>query len=135
MKSMAVAVAGLFVLAGAALAQTPLPPGNPEAGATVFKKCQACHRIGPNAKNLVGPVLNGVVGRTAGTYPGYNYSQANMASHIVWDEATLAEYLPDPRAFLPGTKMTFAGLKKPQEVADVIAFLKQFDADGVKTPP
>jgi cytochrome c len=135
LKSIAIAAAGLLALAGTALAQETLPAGNPEAGAKVFKKCLACHRIGEGAKNAVGPVLNGVVGRAAGTYPGYNYSQANLASHIVWDEATLTKYLPDPRGFLPGTKMTFAGLKEPQDVADVIAFLKQFNADGVKTPP
>jgi cytochrome c len=92
----------------------------------------ACHRIGPDAKNSVGPVLNGIVGRKAGTYPDYAYSDVNKNSGVTWDEATLAKYLPNPQKFLPGTKMTFAGLPKPQDVADVIAYLKQFDEKGNK---
>jgi len=106
--------------------------GDPAKGATVFKKCLACHRIGPNAKNAVGPVLNGVVGRAAGTYPGYNYSNALKNSGLTWDEATLTKWVEGPRDLVPGTKMTFAGLKKPQDAADVIAYLAQFDADGNK---
>lgn len=135
MKPTSAVLGVLMVLSGAAVAQDGLPPGNAEDGARVFKKCQACHQIGPDAKNSVGPVLNGVVGRTAGSVAGYAYSDANKASHIVWDEATLAKYLPDPRGFLPGTKMTFAGLKKPKEVADVILYLKQFNDAGEKAAP
>jgi cytochrome c len=132
-KSIVQALAFSLIAAGAAAAQdAPLPAGNPEAGANVFKKCMVCHQVGPTAKDAVGPVLNGVVGRKAGTYPNYAYSAANKNSGITWDEATLAKYLPNPQKFLPGTKMTFAGLPKPQEVADVIAFLKQYDAAGNK---
>ena len=102
------------------------------AGESAFKVCKACHQIGEGAKIAVGPVLNGVVGRPAGTYPGYNYSEANKNSGLVWDEATLTVYLKDPKAKVPGTKMAFAGLKKDEDIANVIAYLKQFDADGKK---
>ena len=107
-------------------------PGNADAGASVFQRCMACHAVGPDAKNGVGPVLNGVVGRAAGTYPGYNYSAANKNSGLTWDEPTLTTYLHAPRKLVPGTKMTFAGLSKDQEIADVIAYLKQFNAQGQK---
>ena len=102
------------------------------AGENTFKVCKACHQIGEGAKIAVGPVLNGVVDRPAGTYPGYNYSEANKNSGLVWDEATLTVYLKDPKAKVPGTKMAFAGLKKDEDIANVIAYLKQFDADGKK---
>jgi cytochrome c len=94
------------------------------AGEKVFMKCRACHQIGPTAKNSVGPALNGLVGRQAGTYENYNYSAANKNSGLTWDEATLAEYLKNPRAKVPGTKMAFAGLTSDTEIANVIAFLK-----------
>ncbi|WP_256753400.1 cytochrome c family protein [Mesorhizobium sp. Mes31] len=110
-------------------------PGNAEAGAVVFRRCMACHKVGPDAKSGVGPVLNGVVGRGAGAYPDYNYSTANKNSGLTWDEPTLTTYLRAPRKLVPGTKMTFAGLSKDQEVADVIAYLKQFNAQGQKVGP
>jgi cytochrome c len=102
------------------------------AGEKVFLKCKACHQIGEGAKNAVGPVLNGVVGRPAGSYPGYSYSDANKGSGITWDEATLKEYLKNPRAKVPGTKMIFPGLQKDDDIDNVIAYLKQFGADGKK---
>lgn len=104
--------------------------GDPAAGEKVFKRCAPCHMVGENAKPRVGPVLNGLIGRKAGTYEGFRYSKANQSSGIVWDEATLAEYLKNPRAKIPGTTMAFAGLKKDEEIADLIAYLKQFGADG-----
>jgi len=110
-------------------------PGNADAGALIFKRCMACHAVGPDAKNGVGPVLNGVVGRAAGTYPGYNYSAANKNSGLTWDEPTLTTYLHAPRKLVPGTKMTFAGLSEDQEIADVIAYLRQFNAQGQKASP
>ncbi len=76
--------------------------------------------------------LNGIVGRKAGTYPDYNYSSAIRDSGLVWDEPTLTTYLRAPRKVVPGTRMTFAGLKKDKDIADVIAFLKQFDANGTQ---
>ena len=103
------------------------------AGEKVFLKCKACHQIGEGAKNAVGPVLNGVVGRKAGTAPDYSYSDANKNSGFTWDEATLTEYLKNPRAKVPGTKMIFPGLTKDQDISDVIAYLKQFAADGKKS--
>jgi cytochrome c len=86
--------------------------------------------VGPDAKNGIGPALNGVVGRPAGQYPNYSYSSANKSSGLVWDERTLARYLRAPAEVVPGTKMSFFGLKKEQEIADVIAYLKQFSGDG-----
>jgi cytochrome c len=103
------------------------------AGEKVFAKCKICHQIGDGAKNAVGPVLNGVVGRKAGTYPDYPYSDANKNSGITWDEATLKEYLKNPRAKVPGTKMIFPGLTKDDDIDNVIAYLKQFGADGKKS--
>ena len=104
------------------------------AGEKVFTQCRACHQIGPNAKNAVGPVLNGLFGRKAGTIEGFNYSPANKNSGITWDEATFAEYIKDPKAKIPGTKMIYAGLKDEKRTQDLIAFLKQFDAEGKKAP-
>jgi cytochrome c len=102
-------------------------------GEKVFIKCKACHQIGEGAKDAVGPVLNGIVGRKAGTYPGYSYSDANKSSGLTWDEATLKEYLKNPRAKVPGTKMIFPGLPKDEDIDNVIAYLKQFGADGKKS--
>ena len=102
-------------------------------GEKVFLKCKACHQIGEGAKDAVGPVLNGVVGRKAGTYPDYAYSDANKNSGITWDEATLKEYLKNPRVKVPGTKMIFSGLPKDEDISNVIAYLKQFGADGKKS--
>lgn len=102
------------------------------AGEKVFAVCRACHQVGETAKNVVGPKLNGLFGRKAGSVEGYNYSEANKKSGITWDEATFAEYIKDPRAKIPGTKMVYAGLKDEQKVKDLIAFLKQFDANGKK---
>jgi cytochrome c len=125
-KSLGIALAVLIAAPGVALAQ------DAEAGALVFAKCRVCHQIGETAKIAVGPVLNGVVGRKAGTYPGYSYSAANKESGITWDEATLKEYLKNPRAKVPGTKMIFPGLPNEQDIGNVIAFLKQYGPDGKK---
>jgi cytochrome c len=111
-----------MAMCGGALAQ------DAAAGAKVFVKCKVCHQIGEGAKNSVGPVLTGVVGRPAGTYPGYNYSAANKNSGLTWDEATLKVYLKDPRAKVPGTKMTFPGLPSDDDINNVIAYLKTFPA-------
>jgi cytochrome c len=103
---------------------------DPKAGEAVFRKCQACHAVGEGAQTRLGPVLNGLIGRKASTYQGYSYSDAIKNSNIVWDEATLARYLKNPKAMIPGTNMLFAGLPKDQEIEDVIAYLKQFGPDG-----
>jgi cytochrome c len=115
---------------GSTCAQDAISTGHPDAGAVVFKKCMACHQVGTSAENGIGPVLNGVVGRPAGQYPNYKYSLANRNSGLIWDERTLARYLRAPAEVVPGTKMAFTGLKKGQEIADVIAYLKQFSRDG-----
>ena len=104
--------------------------GDAAKGQKAFSKCAACHRVGPTAKNGVGPVLNGIVGRKAGTYDGYKYSTANMKSEILWDEAHLAVYLKAPAKVIPGTKMVFPGIPNDQEIADLIAYLKSFKDDG-----
>ncbi len=119
-----------IVLAAALAATHPASAqeGNAEEGAEIFKKCRACHDIGPGAKNKVGPVLNDIVGRKAGTIEGFPYSDANKASGakgLTWTEDVLFKYLENPMAFMPGTKMAFAGLKDPQDRKDLIAFLKQ----------
>ena len=114
------------------MAAVPAVAQDAAAGEKVFLQCKVCHQIGEGAKNSVGPVLNGVVGRPAGTFAGYAYSDANKNSGLTWDEATLTDYLKNPRAKVPGTKMTFAGLKKDEDIANVIAYLKTYAADGKK---
>ena len=102
------------------------------AGEKVFGVCKACHQVGETAKNNVGPQLNGLFGRKSGTIPGYNYTAANKDSGLTWDEATFREYIKDPKAKIPGTKMIYAGLKDEQRTNDLVAYLKQFDAEGKK---
>ena len=126
MRSLLLAAAIIAVGPGAALAQ------DAAAGEKIFAQCRACHQVGPTAKNAVGPVLNGLFGRKAGTIEGYTYSEPNKNSGITWDEATFADYIKDPRAKIPGTKMVYPGLKDEQRIKDLIAYLKQFDAKGNK---
>jgi cytochrome c len=121
-----VATTLLIVAAGQVRAQ------DVAAGEKDFVICRACHQIGPTAKIAVGPVLNGIVGRKAGTYPGYEYSQANKDSGITWTPEELDKYLTSPQAVVPHTKMIFPGLKEEQKRKDVIAFLEQYGPDGEK---
>src|SRR3954447_12909013 len=125
MKALVIA-AVMVAAAGSASAQ------NLAAGENSFKKCLPCHRVGPEAKNLVGPVLNGLDGRKAGTVEGYNYTDANKNSGIIWNEETFNEYITNPRAKIPGTKMVFAGISNENERSNLWAYLKQFDASGNK---
>jgi len=99
-------------------------------GKKVFRKCKACHAVGEKAKNKVGPQLNGVVGREAGTVEGYKYSKAMKASGLTWDNATLDKYLTKPKDLVKGTKMIFSGLKKEKQRVNLIGYLKTFGADG-----
>ena len=118
------ATAAALIMAAPAVAQE----GNAEDGAEVFKKCRACHDVGPEAKNKVGPSLNEIIGRKAGTIEGFTYSEANKSAGgkgLVWTEDVLSKYLENPLSFMPGTKMAFAGLKDPQDRKDIIAFLKK----------
>jgi cytochrome c len=102
------------------------------AGEVSFRKCLPCHAVGEAAKNKVGPLLNGLEGRKSGTIEGFSYTDANKQSEITWGEASFKEYIRDPRAKIPGTKMVFAGIKNEKEVADLWAYLKQFGPDGKK---
>ncbi len=125
-------IAALLMLAGCAVHSGPAGAQDAAAGEKVFAKCRACHQVGPTAKNGVGPPLNGLIDRKSGSYEGYNYTAVNKDSGLTWDEATFSEYIENPQAKLKGTKMVFPGLKKPEEVKDIIAFLKQYKADGSK---
>ena len=127
MRLLVPALALLAASSGSSLAQ------DAASGERVFAQCRACHQIGENAKNAVGPVLNGLFGRKAGTIEGYSYSPANKNSGLTWDEATFRDYIKDPKAKMPGTKMVYAGLKDEKRIDDLIAYLKQFDATGKKT--
>src|SRR5215212_10075570 len=126
MKALGFAAVVILAAVGSASAQ------DLTAGENSFKKCLPCHSVGADAKNEVGPVLNGLEGRKSGTIEGYSYTEANKNSGITWDEATFKEYITDPRAKIPGTKMVFAGIKSENEKAALWAYLKQFDAKGEK---
>lgn len=104
-------------------------------GEKVFNKCRACHQIGEGAKTLVGPHLNGIVGRKAGIIDGYSYSDSNRNSGITWNESDLTEYLKNPKAKVPGTKMIFVGIPNDVDILNLVAFLKQYDADGKRVAP
>jgi len=122
-------IAGLFVLAstGATLAQ------DAAAGQTAFMgKCSPCHAVGENAQNKLGPPLNGIEGRKAGTAEGFNYSDGLKNSGIVWDKAKFSQWVSGPQAMVPGTRMAFAGDKDEMEVASLWAYLAYFKADGSK---
>lgn len=106
-----------------------------DAGLRVFNQCRACHQVGETAKNGVGPTLNGLFGRAAGTVAGYSYTQANKDSGITWDDAVFAEYIRNPKGRIPGTKMAYAGLRDDKQIADLTAYLRQFGADGKKGQP
>ena len=102
------------------------------AGEQSFRKCSPCHSVGEDARNKIGPVLNGIDGRKSGTAADYNYSEANKKSEITWNEETFKEYISNPMTRIPGTKMAFAGIKNEKEIADLWGYLKQFKADGSK---
>jgi len=119
----------LVVIASSAAASAVLAQ-DAAAGKTSFNKCMACHAIGAGAKNKVGPELNGLDGRKSGTAPDYSYSDANKNSGITWNEAQFKDYIKDPKAKIPGTKMAFAGVKNEKEVNDLWAFVAQYDKDG-----
>ena len=126
MRRMVLAAIALAASTAAASAQ------DVAAGEQSFKKCLPCHSVGPGAKNKVGPELNGLDGRKAGTADAFNYTEANKNSGITWNESVFKEYIKDPRAKIPGTKMVFAGIKNEQEVNDLWAYVKQFGANGDK---
>ncbi len=122
MRTTFMVLAVTMALTGPALAQ-----GDPTKGATIFKRCAACHVV-DKPQNRVGPSLHGLFGRKAGTVEGFKYSDAMKNSGVTWDEAQLDKYLENPKGDVPGNKMAFPGLKSPDERADVIAYLKQASA-------
>jgi len=125
MLGLAIAMAAIIgVCANAAFAQ------DLANGQHSFNKCLPCHSVGPNAPNKIGPELDGLDGRHSGTVANFSYSDANKNSGIVWGEATFKEYIRDPQAKVPGTKMSFAGIKNDKEINDLWTYLKEFDADG-----
>jgi cytochrome c len=126
MKRLVLAV--LFVATGAGQASAQ----DAAAGEKVFLVCKACHQVGESAKNAVGPVLNGLFGRKAGAVDGFSYSDGNKHSGITWDDATFSEYIKDPKAKVPGTKMVFAGIKDEQKIKDLTAYLHTYDKAPVK---
>ena len=102
------------------------------AGQKVFLVCKTCHQAGDTAKNAVGPVLNGLFGRKSGSVEGFSYTAANKNSGITWDKTVFLDYIKDPRAKIPGTKMIFPGIKNEKEAGDLWAYLASFDASGKK---
>ena len=122
-------LSALVVIASSAVASAVLAQ-DAEAGKTSFNKCLACHAVGEGAKNKVGPVLNGIDGRKSGTAESYSYSDANKNSGITWNKEQFLDYIKDPRAKIPGTKMIFAGIKNEKEAGDLWAYLAQYDKDG-----
>ena len=124
MRTLMVTATLIAASMGAATAQ------DVEKGANSFKKCLPCHSIGPGAQNKVGPVLNGLEGRKSGSVPDFNYSEGNKNSGIVWNEQNFEEYIKNPKAKVPNTKMIFPGIKNEQETKDLWAYIKQYDAEG-----
>jgi cytochrome c len=122
-------LSALVIIASSAAASAALAQ-DAEAGKTSFNKCLACHAIGEDAKNKVGPELNGLDGRKSGTAADYNYSDANKNSGITWNETEFKTYIKDPKAKVPGTKMAFSGIKNEKEINDLWAFVSQYDKDG-----
>jgi cytochrome c len=113
------------VLGVAAAAAAPAASADLAAGEKVFKKCKACHTVEPGGKNKIGPNLAGVMGREAAMVDGFKYSKALKESGLIWDDENLAQYLANPKTFLKGNKMAFPGLKKEEDVANVIAYMKE----------
>jgi cytochrome c len=123
-KTVIVATAAITILTTTALAQ------DVQKGQMVFNICLPCHSVGPGAQTKVGPELNGLDGRPSGSVPGFDYSDANKNSGIVWNEATFKKYIQNPQGVISGTKMIFPGVKNEQQVNDLWAYLSQFTADG-----
>jgi cytochrome c len=124
-----------WVIAGIALAASTVTSlaQDVAAGEQVFRRlCSPCHDVGPEAKTKLGPPLNGIEGRKAGTIEGFNYSEANKSSGIVWSAESFDKYIRAPMQEMPGTRMAFVGIKNDKDITDLWAYLKQFGPDGAK---
>ena len=133
MKVLALGLVMSALLAGSAFAG-----GDAAAGANVFKKCASCHAVGEGAKNKVGPELNLLIGRVAGTAPDFKYSKAMTdagAGGLVWSAETLYQFLTKPKDFVKGTKMSFPGLKEQADIDNVVAYLSTFSAPADGAAP
>ncbi len=113
-----------FFLAALLAAGQVAAAGDPKAGEALFKRCAACHQVGPYAQGGFGPQLNGIFGRRAASTKDYKYSEAMKKSGLVWDEKTLAAYLRAPHDVVPGTSMRFWGIKDEQQVADLLSYMR-----------
>ena len=122
----------LLVLSMVLAQSLPASAQDAALGEKTFLKCKACHQIGEGARNGVGPNLNGLIGRKSGSVEGDSYSEANKGSGLTWDEDTFRDYIKNPKAKIPGTKMVFAGIAKDEEIDNLIAYFKTFAADGKK---
>ena len=120
MRTLALAAAAAALTL--ALGHSARADGDAAKGEKVFAKCKACHEIATE-KNKVGPSLHGVIGRKAGTVEGFKYSEAMAGADVTWDAATIAEYVAKPKDFIPGNKMAFVGLKKQDEIEDLVAYI------------
>lgn len=119
-RTFALAIVGTLLLA----AGTAFAAGDAKKGEKVFAKCKACHTL-EKGQNRVGPSLHGIFGRKSGTAPGFKYSDAMVKAGVVWDEDKIEKYVADPKGFVPGNKMVFVGLKKKDEIEDLLAYLKK----------
>ncbi len=120
-------VFSLVFLSATCLTAAHAQEGDASAGETVFKKCAVCHVVDTDT-NKVGPSLHGIFGRAAGTHPDFKYSNAMVEAGkagLVWDDASLRDYLHNPRAKVKGTKMVFPGLKDEGDITNLLAYLKQ----------
>lgn len=123
---------------GGAAAEKPiafyLASADPVAGEQVFKKCAACHNANPGGANALGPALFGVMGNPVAAHPGFAFSDALKSKGGAWDWEAMSTWLANPKKYAPGTKMTFAGLSKPEDRANVMAFLNSRDASPLPIP-
>ncbi|MGH1578859.1 c-type cytochrome [Planktotalea sp.] len=130
------AAATLFSVAAVA-DEVAVPLGDADKGAKVFRKCSSCHQVGPDAKDRVGPALNGIFGAAAGAAEGFKYSKAlrrAAADGLIWDYEHLDAYVENPKALVTGTRMNFRGIKDEQDRHDVLAYLRRFSDDPSNIP-